>query len=501
MGAEAAAGDRARKLALDLAEIKREQSRRSLIRFARHVAPAYQVTPVHEAIATALDEVLAGRIPRLIICVPPQIGKSELASRLWPAYALGRCPDLRIIGTSYNCDLASMNSRRVRRYMRSPAYRELFDAGAREARAKGEFADLADYFEVPGAEGYYLGTGLRSSMTGYGFDLGIIDDPIKDRAEAFSETIREQIEGAYESVFKTRQTGLGPDGLPSRMVIIMTRWHPHDLVGHVLEHEPDDWRVLWLPAIAEAPPVELVELGVLLDGYEWRREGESIWPARKPATWLAKLKATTPAGTWASLWQQWPEPEGGRLFKRAWWGTYDAAPVYFDEVWQSWDLTFHDEGTSRVAGLVMGRVRKRVYVLDLMVGQWDYPETRAAMRTMSERWPLAYAKIVEHKANGPAIRSELGAELGGIIPWPPKGVAQSSKIERASATLPACMAGDVLLPRFAPWLDEFLSELGKFPGGKHDDIVDAFAQGMAYGVLPHRPNETDVLDALTECPI
>lgn len=169
----------------------------------------------------------------------------------------------------------------------------------------------------------------------------------------------------------------------------------------------------------------------------------------------------------------------------------------WDHLWQSWDLGFKKEGRSRVAGFVMGSRGAKLYLLDAFVDHCSYVETRDAVRRMSDRWPEAFTKVVEDKANGPAIMSDLDNELGGFIPWPPKGVAQDDKVARASAASPVVRAGDVFLPPLdVPWVQAFVDELASFPAGLYDDQVDAFSQGVSYWRTT--PDGIRVMEALTK---
>jgi predicted phage terminase large subunit-like protein len=483
---------RAAALAIRKRRIDKARAKRSLLPFTEWTFPSYEASWHHRLLASKLDAVARGEILRLLVFMPPQHGKSELISRSWPSQLLGQNPDLRIIATSYNDDLAEYNARIVRRRIKSAAFRELFPARALIDRTvkRGDYVDRVSHFEIPGHDGYYLSAGIMAGMTGYGFDVGIIDDPIKNAQEADSPAYRERLKAAFHGTFETRGRGMaGPDGIPDRIVGVFTRWHEDDLGGYLVElgkASGDPWEVLSLPAILDVDPV----------GEDPREHGEALWPARYPAELLAKRKRNTPARTWDAMYQQRPAPAEGGVFKRRWWRFKPAAErPEFDFLFMSWDLAFKDTGTSRVAGIVFGVHGADLYVLDVVVDFMSYVESKEAVRALARRWPDAYWKLVEDKANGPALINDLGSEIGGLTPWPPKGEALDSKQARWNAATPPVACHNVYLPPSleAVWVDGFIAELAALPNGAHDDQADAFAQGVNFW----RTADASFLEGLT----
>jgi predicted phage terminase large subunit-like protein len=169
----------------------------------------------------------------------------------------------------------------------------------------------------------------------------------------------------------------------------------------------------------------------------------------------------------------------------------------FDHLWQSWDLSFKKNARSRVAGGVFGCRGARIYLLDVVVGHLSYTETKDAIRMVSARHPDVLAKVIEDKANGPAILDDLGQEIPGLIPWPPQGRGMDDKVARASAAAPVVRAGNVYLPpKHVPWVDAFIGECASFPTGVYDDQVDMFSQAIDYWRASGHAN--DWLSALVE---
>ena len=397
---------------------------------------------------------------------------SELASRRFPAYALGRYPDLSVISTSYAADLSSRMNRDVQRVIDSPEYRELFPGTALYGKnirtvGNGSYIRNSDIFEVVGHAGCYRSAGVGGGITGMGGHIVIVDDPFKNRASADSPTIRQNVWDWYTSTLYTR---LAPGG---GVLIINTRWHMADLSGRLLEAaargEGDHWRVVDFPAIATADEPH-------------RKAGEALHPERYPLSQLLAIKKALGTRDWEALYQQRPTPDGGAIFKSEWlrfWLPKDL-PEQFDQLLISWDMTFKDgDDTDFVVGQVWGRKGAARYLLDQVRRRMGFTDTVAAFRALAAKWPGATRKLVEDKANGPAVIDALKHAVPGIIPVEPDG----SKTARAHAVTTFFEAGNVLLPHpeHCPWVREYVAELTQFPGAPHDD--QCFAAGTFVATL------------------
>lgn len=298
--------------------LRRRQARSSLLGFTIYTKPDYEVSWHHRRLCEFLDRFAAGKITRGIINMPPQHGKSELASRRLPAYLLGKDPDLRVIACSHTADLAGAMNKDVQRIIDDLPYQALFPATTLNTRnnrtdAHGGYLRNSDMFEVVGHRGYYKSAGVGGAIVGRGFDVGIIDDPIKGREQADSPAVRESVWKWYTGDFYTRR------GKGARVLLIMTRWHPEDLAGRLLtmaaDPRADQWEVLTLPAIAETE----------LPG-DPRKPGEALWPERYPVEDLDKIAVANPTDWW-SQYQQHPRPEGGV----EWPDEYFGPAIWFDE--------------------------------------------------------------------------------------------------------------------------------------------------------------------------
>jgi predicted phage terminase large subunit-like protein len=266
--------------------------------------PEYNPGWHHGVIAGALQRMLTGNLRRLVLSMPPRHGKSELISRRLPAYLLGIDPATTIIGTSYSADLASRLNRDIQRIIDSPSYRALFpgtrlnDSNSRTV--SGSWLRNSDVFEIVGQPGTYRSAGVGGGITGMGAKWLIIDDPLKNREEADSPTVRENVWDWYTSTLYTRQA---PD---ARILLVMTRWHSDDLAGRLVqtgqdEPQADQWEVVNFPAIAEGLPSQ----------HDTRQPGEPLWPEMFDADALGRIRASIGAYDWAALYQQQPRAGGG----------------------------------------------------------------------------------------------------------------------------------------------------------------------------------------------
>jgi predicted phage terminase large subunit-like protein len=175
--------------------------------------------------------------------------------------------------------------------------------------------------------------------------------------------------------------------------------------------------------------------------------------------------------------QQEPAPAVGGIYHRDWWRYYEAFPQFIEETIQSWDLTFKSAAkgdVDYVVGQVWGRKGADYYLLDQVRGQWDFVQTLDEMLKLNERWPKAHLKLIEDKANGPAVISVLKNQVGGIVPVEP----YLSKEARAYAVSPYVESGHVYLPARAEWVGPFVDRCAKFPRVDHDDEIDAMNQAI-----------------------
>ncbi len=288
--------------------LARRRAKETLLGFTTYTKPDYETNWHHRLLCEYLDRFVAGEIKRLMVFMPPRHGKSELVSRRLPAYILGKRPDCSIIACSYSADLASMMNRDVQRIIDDKKYKNVFSETSLSGdnvrkTAKGAYLRNSDVFEIVGHNGVYRSAGVGGGITGMGCDIGIIDDPIKNREEASSTTYREKTWEWYTSTFYTR---LEKD---AQILVTLTRWHEDDLGGRLLEQSKeegaDKWVILNLPAICEENKHK----------DDPREIGDPLWENKYNLERLAKIRATVGQYDWASLYQQRPAPKEGGLWK------------------------------------------------------------------------------------------------------------------------------------------------------------------------------------------
>lgn len=417
--------------------------RENLIPFSIAMNPRYERARHLEIIADTLQRLERREIRKAMFFLPPRHGKSHSISEMFPAFYLGRNPDHNVVMASYGQDLATDFGRKIRNAMGEDVYRAIFPG----IELSVDSSAASRFHTNKGGACYSVGVG--SALTGRGFSLGVIDDPHKDREEANSLTMRNRVWEWYSSTFLTRQM---PNAI---MILIMTRWHPDDLAGRILESEDGpNWHVVKLPALDE--------------------RGQALWPERYPLESLMAIKKGMILSDWQSLYMQHPTIQEGAIIKRHWWKYYTALPKAFDRIVQSWDFAVKDKsGSDYTVGLVVGKLGPNKFVLDMVRERLSFPDACQAVINTTVKWPKATKKLIESKANGPAVVQTLRNKISGMVEVEPVG----DKVQRANAISPEIEAGNWFLPSpaMAPWVNVFLQEVSDFPNGTNDDIVDALS--------------------------
>lgn len=391
---------------------------------------------------TALERVEAGICDRLMVFMPPRHGKSEKASKRFPAWYLGRNPRRQIIGASYNSDLATDFGREVRNIVASPEYSEVFPAV--RLRQDSRAADRMNTDQG----GAYFACGVGTATTGRGAHLGLIDDPFKDREDADSEVQREKVWKWYRSTFFTR---LMPGGA---VIVIQTRWHEDDLAGRLLElqgrvEDGGEWTVLDLPAIDSA--------------------GKALWPEWYDEAALERIRNTIGPREWSALYQQRPAPDEGTFFQRDWLKEWETKPQALN-IYGTSDYAVTDGGGDFTVHRVWGVDHSgTIYRLDGWRGQTAADEWIEKKLDLIAKWkPLAWfgeAGVIQ-KAVEPMLRRRmLDRKIFCRLEWL---ASIHDKPTRARGFQARAAMGKV---RVEPGAD--VSEFLSFPAGKHDDEVDA----------------------------
>lgn len=457
--------------------IAREKAERSLSEFVKQAWPVIEpgTRYIHnwhiDLISEYLQAVLDGEIKRLVINEPPRHMKSIHVTVCFPTWTWIKHPEKRFIKVSYADTLSRQHNVLARDIIQSPWYQSNW--GDRfslkdDVNRQNEFRNNYN--------GMMFSTSTGGSITGTGGDIIILDDP-QNPQMANSEAEREGTIAFFKNTLQSRLN----DPKTGAFIIVMQRLHEQDLTGHVLA-EDLGYTHLCLPA--ETPQRTVIHFPK--SGREIiREEGDILNEERFSRENLANLKKSMGSLQYAGQYQQVPAPAEGNIFKREWLSNTFTETPHMPMVIQSWDQPFtKSEGSAKCAGIVMGRAGSQIYILDVVNDKMEFTESVAAMRTLTAKWPKARAKVVENKANGPAIVSLLKKEIPGLVEFNPKG----SKEERAISVTPYFEAGNVFFPRNAPWVHDLINDLLIFPKGVYKDTVDAMVQGILY--LMDRPAVT-----------
>lgn len=423
-----------------LKEQRARKARNSLLGFTEYTNPLYQRARHHELIADKLEAVERGEIDRLMIFIPPRHGKSELVSVRTPAWYLGRNPTHQIICASYGHKLAAKFGRQVRNIIASREYQDIFPGMrlSEDSQAKDLFATQED--------GAYLAVGVDGPVTGSGGHLVLIDDPVKSRKEAESETERDNAWDWYRGDLYTRL-------MPSaKIVVCQTRWHEDDLSGRILENEGrveegGEWTVLELPAIL--------------------KNGDALWPEWYPLEALERIRNAVGPRDFSALYQQQPQPDEGTFFRREWFKTWDKLPQL--RYYGTSDYAVTDGGGDYTVHRVWGIDSSGdVYRVAGWSGQTASDEWIERKLDLIAKWkPLAWfgeGGVIQKSIEPMLKRRMRERNVHCRLEWLS---SVHDKPTRARSFQAMAATGRVW---FEPGAD--ISEFLVFPAGKHDDDVD-----------------------------
>ena len=391
-----------------------------------------------------------------MILMPPGSAKSTYASVIFPAWWFTQHPRTSVIGASHSHSLAEHFSRRVRRLITSKQL-WLGISVTSDQRA----IDLWTTSEG----GEYFCIGARGAITGRRADLVIIDDPIKSQADAESGRQRDHIWEWYKSDVTTR---LKPGG---RIILIMTRWHPDDLGGQLLEQARAEWRVVRLPAIAEP------------DDPLGRPVGTPLWPEWEDSTALMRKRDLIGERAWSALFQQTPLPSGGGLF------SIDRIAVVLvqserdvEATVRAWDLAATGitgrNDPDWTVGIKLSRDRTgRYLILDTArIRGTPRQVEELIVNTAQKDGPKVIIAIPEDPGQaGKSQMSYLTRQLAGF--YVTSSRETGSKATRAMPLASQVEGGNISILR-ADWNRALLDEMREFPWGRKDDQVDALVRAF-----------------------
>jgi predicted phage terminase large subunit-like protein len=485
------------------------RARQSLEQFTLRTKPDFELNWHHRVLFRYVEAWFAGKIKRLMVFMPPRMGKTESVSRRLPAYILGRNPDARIIACSYNASLAADANRDVQRIIDTDEYREIFPGTQLFGKnirtvASGAWLRNSEVFEVVGRRGAYFCAGIGGGITGRGFQYGIIDDPIKGRQDADSDAFRRHIWNWYTGEFFTRRANND-----ACILLTLTRWHQDDLAGRLLDQCKQNpglaqWTVLRFPAMSEEQD---------RDPEDIRAPGQALWPSRFDEKALSEARDTSGPRDWASVFQQRPSPAEGAVFKA------DCFRSFTEELTEEGNVFTlgHQDGdgppprrfkasdcrffqcadtamtvnksskftcvgtfalTPQFDLLVYHIFRERLEVPEQFNALMELRNGAAVFNRTTRGWdaPGAFTpwpqrlmfQAVEDKASGIGLIQQAAAHGKPFRVL--KGVLE--KIQRAGPVSAMYQNGKVWHRFGAPWLSRFQDELLMFPSGTYNDQVD-----------------------------
>jgi phage terminase large subunit-like protein len=454
----------------------RQEAPTNFASFLKYTIPKYHLKWFHRVIAEYCQMLYEGRIKNLMVFIAPQHGKSEIVSRNFPAWALGCNPNLKIIGCSYSSILADGFSTSIQRTINNEKYQTIFSEttlnGTNGRYVRG-YKRNEDYFDILDYRGFYKAVGVGGSLTGTPADIAIIDDPVKDAMEAYSQNQREKVWDWYTSVLMTRLHN------ESRQLFIMTRWHEDDLAGRILKYEPQNWTVLKIPAIRET----------LDDGNDFdpRQVGEPLWPERHSLERLLAAKSRS-AKVFSALYQQSPTIEGGNIIRESWFkyitleafnskrqGKELEFPIVFFI-----DTAFTEKTTNDPTGIIgVCCIDGILYITCAEKVNMKFPDLvrHIPVYVKSNGYNRFSSIRIEPKANGISVIDQL-EELTNLnvvsTPSP-----RESKETRLNAASPFVESGKVCIVQ-GLWNGEFTNEVCGFPAMPHDEFVDLLCYAINY---------------------
>lgn len=479
-----------------LKELQRRRAGRTFHDFLQYVNPKYEMKWYHRLIADYCQMLFEGVVPKLMVTCPPQHGKSEIVSRLFPAWALGVEPELKMVGCSYSATLSGGFNRAIQRVIGSDEYKALFPDtflnDERLAKYRGYICN-AEMFETVGHGGFYKSVGVGGSLTGTPADIAIIDDPVKDAMEANSPVSRDNVWEWYTSVLSTR---LHKD---SKQLLVMTRWHEDDLAGRIL-NSPDgkNWKVINIPAICTVED----------DGeyHSGRQVGDALWPEKHPLEQLNGEREKDPNG-FNCLYQGDPASAEGRLYHEfktyvdpKEYGTYVRSGCYIDvadkgtddttaicyDIYRSPSTVFNEQ-TKRMEPLLFALVK------DCEINAANTDTTRITVPAMVNRQSPPVLNVwCESNSGGDQFGRDISKKMRAHVSLFHQGANKESRI----ITNAARVNEQIVMPfdwerRFPQLYQKATHYLAVFKANAHDDVPDvltgivekelSFGNDMMYG--------------------
>jgi len=438
--------------------LEKEIAQNTFMGFVNKCWPEFIGGRHHKIMANAFERVVNGECKRLIINMPPRHTKSEFASYLLPAWFLGKYPNKKVIQSSNTGELAVGFGRKVRNLVDSETYKGIFPnlELQQDSKAAGRWntSKGGDYFAI----------GVGGTVTGKGANLLIIDDPHSEQEAALAASNPDVFDKVTEWYTSGPRQRLQPGGA---IVIVMTRWAQRDLTGQVLKAAAarggEQWEVIEFPAIMPS--------------------GKPLWPEFWELSELEALRQELPNSKWQAQYQQNPVGNESAIVKRDWWKWWDTEnPPKCDYILQAWDTAF--EKTQRAdysAGTTWGvfindedNSTPNIILLNTYKKRVEWVELKRDVLAEYREWEPD-SVLIEKKATGAPLIYELRAMGIPVQEYTPS--RGQDKIARLNSVSDIIASGKVWLPR-TQWAEELVDEVGSFPSGEHDDLVDSMTLAL-----------------------
>lgn len=486
-------------------EVERRRCRRDYGEYVRLANDGFYMTHMHRYVCDTIQAFIEAKTDKaldiLLLSIPPRSGKSYTITETLPSWFLGKNPTGNVIICGYEGTFAEGFSRRNR---------DKFNRYAKDVFRVEENPNIQGVAQwETAAGGRCRAAGLKGGITGFGAELFIIDDPIKNQEMAESETVLSKI---HDEMGPSVQSRIHPGG---KLIVIQTRWVENDVIGYIQSNWSDYvWADINLPCECEDEATDPLhrKLGDSLMGAHM---GDFDLPQRirNDNIWLKSKKMLVCAGegerVWNALYQGHPSAQNGNLFRDSWWKRYSrkiggetedgsAAGARIDIADMEYtclsvDATFKKTETSdRVAITLWGLSQKNAYLYKLINKRMGFTETVERIKRLCEEYPGIDQLIIEDKANGSAIIDTLKYTDGipPIVAVNPLG----GKYSRAQAVSPFIAGGSVYIPvdfteserreieddnHIETGYGRFLYQMSHFPFAKNDDMVDSMSQALS----------------------
>lgn len=405
-------------------------------RVAGESISAFVDMPYLRTFCSALQDCVAGNLPKgaknLACCIAPRHYKTTFGARYFPAWCLSEiAPDCEFILTSYSDELVTDSASAIKNIITQPWHQKLYP----HLRVSAKDRALRHYFKTTAGGSVYAApiggtiTGFGAGKARSGFGGAIIFDDTMKACDCKSEIKRRNVIDYYNNTLKSRRNSVHN----TPIILIAQRLHPQDLLGWILEYEPEDWHVLTFPAI---------------------QDGKLLNPITTSLEYLEKLKEVAPHTYW-SQYMQSPIIQGGNIIKLGWWKTYNPA---VDKggigkgglVFLTADTAYKAKSDSdRSVIRAWQGTSTHLYCLDAVYGRWEFPQLLNEARMFWEKWSQLGAREfwVEDKASGTPLAQAMRSNGIPAEDWKPSDFDfPDDKVGRMNEAAWAVHGGQLLIP-------------------------------------------------------